>query len=85
MKLAINVATKCKIEAEPVWSTWGMSLLRMGKYTEAKEKFNYCLIPSVSTESRHSSGARTSSSTLENQKLLNEIIQVLTTKCNLTN
>jgi zinc finger FYVE domain-containing protein 26 len=42
MKLALNVATKCNIESEPVWMAWGMSLLKMGKYTDAKEKFTYC-------------------------------------------
>ncbi len=43
MKLAINVATKCNIESDPVWAAWGMSLLKLGRYSEAKEKFNYCL------------------------------------------
>jgi hypothetical protein len=43
MKLAMNVATKCTIESDPVWFAWGISLLRLGKFSDAKEKFNYCL------------------------------------------
>jgi hypothetical protein len=43
MKLALSVAIKCNIEPEPVWAAWGMALLKMGKYSEAKEKFNHCL------------------------------------------
>ena len=43
MKLAMNVATKCTIESDPVWFAWGLSLLRLGKFSDAKEKFNYCL------------------------------------------
>lgn len=54
MKLAINVATKCNIESEPgkiqntmtlsaAWAAWGLSLLKMGSYVDAKEKFTYCL------------------------------------------
>jgi zinc finger FYVE domain-containing protein 26 len=43
MKLAITVATKCNIECDQVWAAWGMSLLKLGRYSEAKEKFNYCL------------------------------------------
>ena len=43
MKLAIDVAEKCSIESEPAWAAWGLSLLKMGRYTEAKDKFNFCL------------------------------------------
>jgi zinc finger FYVE domain-containing protein 26 len=43
MKLALDVATKCSIDAEPVWAALGMALLRMPRYNDAKEKFKYCL------------------------------------------
>lgn len=42
MELALNVATRCQIESEPVWTQWGLALLSMGKYTAAREKFKYC-------------------------------------------
>lgn len=43
MKLALNVATKCSIECEPIWVKWGLSLLKLGMYNQAKIKFSYCL------------------------------------------
>ncbi len=43
MDEAIEVANKCKVEREPVWAAWGLSLLKMGKYEQAKEKFKYSL------------------------------------------
>jgi len=43
MKMAIDVATKCNIESEPVWAAWGIALLELGRYPDAKEKFKYCL------------------------------------------
>lgn len=42
MKLALNVATRCRIESEMIWESWGLSLLKLGKYKEAREKFSYC-------------------------------------------
>ena len=42
-KLAMEVATKCRIETEPVWSAWGIQKLKMGLYEEAREKFKHCL------------------------------------------
>eukprot|EP01119_Soliformovum_irregulare_P019994 TRINITY_DN6426_c0_g1_i1.p1 TRINITY_DN6426_c0_g1~~TRINITY_DN6426_c0_g1_i1.p1 ORF type:complete len:1202 (+),score=377.45 TRINITY_DN6426_c0_g1_i1:319-3606(+) len=43
MKQAIIVAIKCDIECEPAWAAWGLALLRMGLYNEAKEKLSNCL------------------------------------------
>src|SRR5690606_21679238 len=31
------------IDPSPVWVEWGLSLLRLGRYEEAKEKFSSCL------------------------------------------
>lgn len=42
LKLAIDVATKCNISANKAWASWGLSLLRMGKLAEARDKFKYC-------------------------------------------
>jgi len=43
MDEAIEVANKCNVEREPVWAAWGLSLLKMGKYEQAKEKFKFSL------------------------------------------
>lgn len=63
MKLAIEVASRCNIEKEPVWAAWGLALLRMGRYPEAKEKFS-CL-----SENKNSS--------IDTKNLLKEILQIL--------
>ena len=44
IKLALDISTKCKIDCNPVWAAWGLSLLRIGKYDDAKEKFKNCMI-----------------------------------------
>lgn len=61
MKLAIEVASRCNIEKEPVWAAWGLALLRMGRYPEAKEKFNDL----------------SENSSIDTKNLLNEILQIL--------
>lgn len=43
LKFAIDIATKCNILPDPAWLAWGLSLLSLGKYAEAREKFKYCL------------------------------------------
>ena len=43
LKLALEVAQKCKIDEFPVWYSWGLNLLRAGRYSDAKEKFVSCL------------------------------------------
>jgi zinc finger FYVE domain-containing protein 26 len=48
MELALDVATRCQIESEPVWTQWGLALLSLGKYKIAREKFKYCTSLSVS-------------------------------------
>lgn len=42
MELALKLSTQCQIETDPVWIEWGMSLLRIGCYPEARDKFRYC-------------------------------------------
>jgi len=42
--LAIEVATKTGIESEPVWAHWGLTMLTIGRYHEAKEKLQHCLV-----------------------------------------
>jgi len=42
MELALDVATSCRIEREPVWIEWGISLLSLGMYEEAREKLRHC-------------------------------------------
>ena len=43
MHLALDVCRACRIEVEPVFASWGLSLLRVGKLSEAREKFGGCL------------------------------------------
>jgi len=74
MKMALEVATKCNIEREPVWAEWGLSLLEMGFFDEAKEKFKYCLVPTY--EEARKSGSRTKMG-VENDGLLSRIIKKL--------
>ena len=38
-----DVCRACRIEVEPVFAAWGLSLLRVGKLSEAREKFGGCL------------------------------------------
>lgn len=42
-RLALEVASKCRIETEPVWAVWGIQKLHLGQYEEAREKFKNCL------------------------------------------
>jgi len=43
VRMALDVGTKCGIGVEPVWASWGLSVLKMGRYSDAKEKFVHCL------------------------------------------
>eukprot|EP01088_Endostelium_zonatum_P017284 TRINITY_DN5017_c0_g1_i1.p1 TRINITY_DN5017_c0_g1~~TRINITY_DN5017_c0_g1_i1.p1 ORF type:complete len:2070 (+),score=517.04 TRINITY_DN5017_c0_g1_i1:625-6210(+) len=88
MKMAIDLATKCNIESEPVWAVWGISLLKIGRYNDAKEKFKYCLSsgatsatsPGGGTDKKlvpHLSDRITGASGASNRRLLNQIIELL--------
>ena len=37
----------CSIEEEPVYSAWGLALVRVGLYNEAREKFSFSLSGSI--------------------------------------
>ncbi|KAL6058640.1 Nuclear pore complex protein Nup85 [Balamuthia mandrillaris] len=73
MKMAIDVATKCGIEAEPVWAKWGIALLKMGRYNDAKEKFKYCL----AANDKHSASKTHTSVVVDSAQLLQRIIRIL--------
>jgi zinc finger FYVE domain-containing protein 26 len=45
MQLALDVASKCSIETEPVWLRWTTSLLRMAKYEQAHVQYRSFLQP----------------------------------------
>lgn len=36
---ALDVAVRCGVETHPVWTAWGLALLRVGKYADARDKF----------------------------------------------
>ncbi|KAH0890215.1 hypothetical protein HID58_052644 [Brassica napus] len=39
--MAVYMCKKCKIDVFPVWKAWGLALLRMERYTQARVKFKY--------------------------------------------
>ena len=41
--VALNVCRCCHVEIEPVFATWGLSLIKNGRFEEAREKFQGCL------------------------------------------
>ena len=40
--LAMEVSTKCQLDASAVWSAWGMMALKSGDFKMAREKFTRC-------------------------------------------
>jgi len=65
LKLAMDVATKCRIESDPVWAAWGLIKLQQGLYDEAKEKLRHCLVPAEDSRAA------------QNQRLLVRIVEEL--------
>ena len=45
LELALEVSLKASVEAESVWLDWGLSLIRIGKYEQARKKLAHCFIP----------------------------------------
>ncbi len=43
--LAMNMSTKCGLDTQTVWASWGLIELRRGNYQEARTKFEKCLKP----------------------------------------
>ncbi|KAK9274384.1 hypothetical protein L1049_019198 [Liquidambar formosana] len=41
--MAVYTCKKCKIEAFPVWNSWGLALIRMEHYAQARVKFKQAL------------------------------------------
>ena len=44
-ELAMNLSTKCGLDTQTVWASWGLIELRRGNYKEARTKFSKCLKP----------------------------------------
>jgi zinc finger FYVE domain-containing protein 26 len=42
-ELAMNMSTKCGLDTQTVWASWGMLELRRGNYSDARSKFDKCL------------------------------------------
>jgi len=42
-ELAMNLSTKCGLDTQAVWASWGLIELRRGNYNEARDKFAKCL------------------------------------------
>lgn len=43
LSLALEVCTKCGVEATGVWQAWGRACLHSGDFTAARDKFAHCL------------------------------------------
>jgi zinc finger FYVE domain-containing protein 26 len=66
--LAMNLSTKCGLDTQTVWASWGLIELRRGNYKEARTKFEKCLKP-VNDHSVSISAAQS--------KIINDIISYL--------
>ena len=40
LTLAMEVTTKCGLDAGAVWGAWGLAYLQVGKFKEARQKFS---------------------------------------------
>ena len=69
-ELAMNLSTKCGLDTQTVWASWGLTELRRGNYKEARSKFDKCL--KMTTDKNQSSHQ-------SQMKILNEIISYFET------
>eukprot|EP00004_Rigifila_ramosa_P026571 TRINITY_DN8335_c0_g1_i1.p1 TRINITY_DN8335_c0_g1~~TRINITY_DN8335_c0_g1_i1.p1 ORF type:complete len:565 (-),score=171.69 TRINITY_DN8335_c0_g1_i1:49-1581(-) len=76
MTLALELCTKCGIETETVWGAWGIALLKLGKYQDARDKFKYCFGEGTTDKRK----GRTQQMK-DPAKILTEIITTLETTC----
>lgn len=65
-ELAMNLSTKCGLDTQTVWASWGMIELRRGNYKEARNKFEKCMRPVSDKQASISSQAQV--------KILSDII-----------
>lgn len=79
LDLALIVANKCGVEAEPIWAAKGLQLLQAGKYQDAKQLFKYCMVSNQEDDDQqYRTGGMTGPKKIEdNSTLLNKIISVL--------
>jgi zinc finger FYVE domain-containing protein 26 len=63
--LAMNLSTKCGLDSQTVWASWGLIELKRGSYKDARTKFEKCL---KSATNKHQS------ITQSQLKILNDII-----------
>lgn len=68
-ELAMNLSTKCGLDTQTVWASWGLIELRRGQYKEARTKFEKCL--------KQQSNKSTASITPTQLKMLNDVISCL--------
>eukprot|EP01156_Anaeramoeba_ignava_P023232 Anaeramoba_ignava/c21408_g2_i1.p1 GENE.c21408_g2_i1~~c21408_g2_i1.p1 ORF type:complete len:2426 (-),score=768.19 c21408_g2_i1:54-6635(-) len=77
LQLAVDVATKCGIDPNPVWETWGFALLKLGKYPDAREKFKYYFGPMSDRSNISFQMARHESNFEQKKRTLENIISIL--------
>lgn len=84
--VALEIATKAGLENTAVFAAWGMSCLKSGALTLAREKFHHCLEKSAyyetSTDLNTSMNVSSISETrpIKTPPLVNEIISILESK-----
>ncbi len=66
--LAMNISTKCGLDSQTVWASWGLSELRRGNYKEARNKYEKCMKP-ITDKTMSVGGAQV--------KILNDTISYL--------
>lgn len=69
-ELAMNLSTKCGLDTQTVWASWGLVELKRSNYKEARNKFEKCLKP---VSDKHILNNTT------NLKILNDILNFFET------
>ncbi|RNA16340.1 Zinc finger FYVE domain-containing 26 [Brachionus plicatilis] len=64
-ELAMNLSTKCGLDTQTVWASWGLVELKRSNYKEARTKFEKCLKPLSEKNALNNSA---------NLKILNDIL-----------
>lgn len=76
IRLALQVCKTCSIEEEPVYSAWGLALVRVGLYNEAREKFSFSLSGSI--DSTIQSNEKKTTTDSENVKMIvRQIVEMI--------
>ena len=77
-QLAMDISTRCNLDTQTIWFQWGMAYLHMGRYTEARDKFEKCLQRTTeSTDVISRQQQQQQRSSVSQEKILSDIIAYL--------